>query len=58
MLLPDLRKLLWNLIFINVTVPPGCKKNGFNCHATLRDHHDFLRTQNKKVIDYQEFINL
>ncbi len=58
MLLPNVWKLFWNLIFINVTVPRGCEKNRFNSHETLRDHQDFLRTQNKKVIDYQEFISI
>ena len=36
----------------------GCEKSSFNCHATIRDNQDFLRTQNKKVIDYQEFISI
>ena len=54
--LPQPWKLFWRLIFINVTVRLVAKE--FYCHVTKRDNKYFLRTHNKKVIDYQEFINL
>jgi hypothetical protein len=48
-LLPNPWKLSCNLTLINVTVPPGCKKDRFNCHATYATTRIFYGHKTKKL---------